>query len=124
MQFPNRDRMTEEECLANANAAKDLTPGLHYRFDPAVEATGIPTGGPEAFAPRQFHFSRGWYLTAGEGNTLLDIQTRGVFRQGAILTIRSAVNADLAIFAYYLVHVRQQEEAAAVAASGSVAATS
>ena len=68
MQFPNRDRMTEEECLANANAAKDLTPGLHYRFDPAVEATGIPTGGPEAFAPRQFHFSRGWYLGFQDGN--------------------------------------------------------
>jgi hypothetical protein len=40
-----------------------------------------------------------------------------VFKQGAILTITGNVDADLVAFAYYLVHVRQQEEAAGAAAA-------
>jgi hypothetical protein len=93
-------------------------PGL-LRRDIAIQFDGQPHSLEPGGA-----FSRGWYLMDAGGNTLLEIQPRGVFRQGAILTIRSAVDADLAIFAYYLVHVRQQEEAAAVAATSSVAATS
>jgi hypothetical protein len=93
-------------------------PGL-LRRDIAIHFNGQPYSlEPEGA------FSRGWYLADGEGNTLLEIQPRGIFKQGAILTIRGAVDADLAIFSYYLVHVRQQEEAAAVAATSSVAAAS
>jgi hypothetical protein len=61
--------------------------------------------------------ARGWFLLDAVGNQLLEIQPRGVFKQGAILTITGNVDADLVAFAYYLVHVRQQEEAAGAAAA-------
>jgi hypothetical protein len=61
--------------------------------------------------------SRGWYLFDASGSTLLEVQPRGVFKQGAYLTITGAIDADLVAFAYYLVHMRQQEDAAAAAAS-------
>ncbi len=60
--------------------------------------------------------SRGWYLVDASGSRLLEIQPRGILKQGAYLTITGAVDADLAAFAYYLVHMRQQEDAAAGAA--------
>jgi hypothetical protein len=61
--------------------------------------------------------SRGWYLVDASGSRLLEIQPRGIFTQGAYLTITGAIDADLVAFAYYLVHMRQQEDAAAAAAS-------
>ncbi len=60
---------------------------------------------------------QGWFLLDAGGNTLIEIQPRGFFRQGAYLTVRGAIGADLVAFAYYLVHMRQQEDAAAAAAS-------
>lgn len=62
-------------------------------------------------------FSRDWFLVDAQGSTLLEIQPRGVFKQGAFLYPRQVLDFDLVVFAYYLVHVRQQEEAAAAAAS-------
>jgi hypothetical protein len=50
---------------------------------------------------------------------MLEIQPRGAFKQGAYLTITGAVDADLVAFVYYLVHMRQQEDAAASAAAVS-----
>jgi hypothetical protein len=64
-------------------------------------------------------FTQGWFLQDKSGTRLIEIQPRGVFRQGAYLTIQGVVNAYLAVFAYYLVHIRQQEAAAAVAATSS-----
>lgn len=60
---------------------------------------------------------QGWYLIDAQGLALIEIQPRGVFRQGAFITITAALDADLAAFAYYLVHMRRQEDAAASAAA-------
>jgi hypothetical protein len=72
-------------------------------------------------APAGF-WSRGWHLIDGAGTMLLEIQPRGFFRRGAYLTIRGPVDADLLVFAYYLVNVRWQEQAAT--AGGAAAAAS
>jgi hypothetical protein len=61
--------------------------------------------------------SRGWFLFDQAGNQLMEMQPRGVFKQGAYLTITGNIDADLVAFAYYLVHMRQQEETAAAAAA-------
>lgn len=63
--------------------------------------------------------SQGWYLIDGMRNTLLEIQPRGIFRQGAYLMVEGPLDADLIAFAYYLVHMRLQEESAAAAAAAS-----
>jgi hypothetical protein len=60
---------------------------------------------------------QGWFLVDALGQTLLEIQPRGVFRQGAYLTIKAPLDADLMAFAYYLYYMLQQEAAAAAAAS-------
>jgi hypothetical protein len=67
--------------------------------------------------------SQGWYLTDTVGNVLLHIQPRGILRQGAYLSITAPMDADLVTFAYYLVHMRAQEDAAAVAATSAAAAS-
>jgi len=69
-------------------------------------------------------FSQGWNLFDAARRQLLELQPRGLFRQGAFLTITGEVDADLVVFAYYLVHMRQQEDAAGATAATSVAATS
>jgi hypothetical protein len=69
-------------------------------------------------------FKQGWFLTDAEGTTLLEFQPRGIFKQGFHVTICNPVDADLVAFAYYLVHVRQQEAAAAGAAAAGAAAAS
>jgi hypothetical protein len=69
-------------------------------------------------------FSQGWRLFDARGQQLLELQPRGVFRQGAYLTITGAIDDDLVAFTYYLVHMRQQEDAAGAVAATSVAATS
>jgi hypothetical protein len=49
----------------------------------------------------------------------MEIQPRGVFKQGAYLSVRAAIELDLVAFAYYLVHSRKQEDAAVVAATSA-----
>jgi hypothetical protein len=68
-------------------------------------------------------FRQGWDLFDAEGNRLLEIQPRGLLKQGACLHPRSVVAADLIAFAYYLVTMRQQEDAAAAAAASGAAAS-
>ncbi len=68
---------------------------------------------PEGF------WKQSWTLADAGGHIVLEIQPRGILRQGATLTIPSAVDADLVAFAYYLFYVRQQEDAAAGAAAAS-----
>ena len=70
--------------------------------------------------------SRGWRLTDAQGRHLLEIQPRGILRQGAYLTalgqhpeMVEALSPDLLAFAYYLVYTRWQEDAAAGAAAAS-----
>lgn len=67
--------------------------------------------------------SRDWYLVDARGTRLLDIQPRGVLKQGAYVTITATVDTDLVAFAYYLVYTRWQEEAAGAAAVSSTAAS-
>jgi hypothetical protein len=67
--------------------------------------------------------NRGWVLSDGQGRALLDVEPRGAFKQGAFLTILRAVDADLVAFAYYLVHTRWQEAAAAGAVTAGTAAS-
>lgn len=62
---------------------------------------------------------QGWLLLDAGRNTIMEIQPRGVFKQGAYLILHSAIEVDLAAFAYYLVHMRKQEESAAVAATSA-----
>lgn len=64
----------------------------------------------------------GWYLTDAAGMALLEIRQRGILREGAYLTINGPLNRDLVAFAYYLVHTRRQEEAAAVTATTAATA--
>jgi hypothetical protein len=68
-------------------------------------------------------FRRGWYLADALGNRLLEIRPRGALKRGAAVTIVGPVDADLIVFAYYLVVQRQEEESAsvAVAATASIA---
>jgi hypothetical protein len=61
--------------------------------------------------------SRGWYLVGAAGTVLLEIQPRGLLQQGAYLSILGALDFDLVVFAYYLIHMRWQEDAAAAAAA-------
>jgi hypothetical protein len=68
-------------------------------------------------------FSQGWFLFDAEGNKLLETQPRGIFKQGAHLIIRGVVGVDLIAFVYYLIHMRQQEDAAVAAAASGAAAS-
>jgi hypothetical protein len=92
-------------------------PGL-FRQDIAIRFDGLAYSlQPEGL------FKQGWFLLDAQGNTLLEFQPRGVFKQGAYITVWQPVSEELLAFAYYLVHMRKQEQAAAVAAT-STAATS
>jgi hypothetical protein len=64
-------------------------------------------------------FKWGWFLVDASGRQLVEFQPRGVFKQGAYISIASVVDADLVAFAYYLVHVRKQEEAAAASTTAA-----
>ena len=88
-------------------------PGL-FRRDIVIEFDGQEYRlEPEGF------LSQGWLLFDVEGTKLLEIRPRGVLKQGAYLTLTGAINADLVAFVYYLVHMRQQEDAAATTAATS-----
>lgn len=65
----------------------------------------------------------GWFLTDAADTRLLELRPRGIFREGAYLTITSPLEEDLVAFAYYLVHTRDQEEAAAAAATNAASAS-
>lgn len=58
--------LIKEEQDLNVEAAKHLTQGKYYTFDPPVEATGVPVGGSEVFSKEEMKkllkFNRGWYL--------------------------------------------------------------
>jgi hypothetical protein len=69
-------------------------------------------------APAGF-LSQGWYLTDDKGTRLVELQPRGILSQGFTLTTAGSVDVELLAFAYYLVHVRRQEDSAAVVASAS-----
>ena len=62
---------------------------------------------------------QGWFLLDAERHILMEIQPRGVFKQGAYLSVRAAIELDLVAFAYYLVHMRKQEDAAVVATTSA-----
>jgi len=65
----------------------------------------------------------GWFLTDAADTRLLELRPRGIFREGAYLTITGPLEEDLVAFAYYLVHTRGQEEAAAAAATTAASAS-
>ncbi len=88
-------------------------PGL-FRRDIAVQFDGQDYSlEPEGL------LKQGWFLLDAGRNTLLEIQPRGVFKQGAHLTLHGSIELDLVAFAYYLVHMRKQEDAAAASAASA-----
>lgn len=79
----------------------------------------ISYGGREyLLAPAGF-LSQDWYLTDDEGRRLVELQPRGILGQGFFLMTAGSVDVELLAFAYYLVHVRRQEDTAAAAAAAS-----
>ena len=63
--------------------------------------------------------NQGWYLVDYMGYQVLEVQPRGLLRQGAYLKLFDLLDVGLVAFTYYLVHVRWQEDAAVVAATAS-----
>jgi hypothetical protein len=61
---------------------------------------------------------RGWFLVDAQGRRVLEFQPRA-FGKDVEITIWHTVDADLAVFAYYLYYVRTQEESAAAVAATS-----
>ena len=86
-------------------------PGL-LRTDIAVEFDG-----QDYILEREGLLKQGWFLLDAERHILMEIQPRGVFKQGAYLSLRVPLELDLVAFAYYLVHMRKQEDAAVAATS-------
>jgi hypothetical protein len=86
-------------------------PGLFSR-DIAVTFDG-----QEFLLERPRLFSRDWQLVDRQGNVLLTIQPRGIFRQGAHLDVPRPIELSLVAFSYYLARAREQEEAAGAAAA-------
>ena len=62
-------------------------------------------------------FRQGWLLVDRSGITLLSIVPRSVFHRGARLVAEQPVEFPLAVFAYYLRTVIQQETAAVAASA-------
>jgi hypothetical protein len=61
-----------------------------------------------------------WHLLDESGVALVEIWREGFFRQKVAVVAHLEVQPDLLVFAYYLAHVRWQEQtAAAAAAAGS-----
>jgi hypothetical protein len=63
-------------------------------------------------------FKRGWFLIDAMERRLLEFQPRA-FGKDVEVIIWDTVDADLAIFAYYLYYMRSQEESAAAVAATS-----
>jgi hypothetical protein len=88
-------------------------PGL-LRTDIAVEFDGQDYSlEPEGL------LKQGWFLLDAERHILMEIQPRGIVKQGAYLSLRGAIELDLVAFAYFLVQMRKQEDAAVVAATSA-----
>ncbi|MGD8967231.1 MAG: hypothetical protein PVI07_06960 [Anaerolineae bacterium] len=68
-------------------------------------------------------WGRIWHLVGdgpeAQGQMLVEVHPRGVFRRGAILRILSPVDANLLAFTYHLVNARWQEQAAAAGAGAA-----
>jgi hypothetical protein len=64
-------------------------------------------------------WTRSYHLVDAVERTLLEIRPRGVFRRGAYLAAMVPVDVGLLVFAYYLVHTRWQEDAAAAGAAAA-----
>ncbi|HSJ57891.1 MAG TPA: hypothetical protein VLC95_11960, partial [Anaerolineae bacterium] len=77
----------------------------------------IHFGGQELQLVPEGVFRQGWFLVDPSGLTLLTIRPLGLFRRGARLVAEQPVEFPLAVFAYYLHQVIQQEAAAATAAA-------
>lgn len=109
---------THELVEGDVRRGSGTRPGL-FRRDMVLQVDGQQYSlQPEGI------LSQGWRLFDATGQQVLEIQPRGILQQGAYLTVRGIVDPDLVAFAYYLVHMRQQEDAAGAAAATSVAATS
>lgn len=79
--------------------------GYALRFD-GHELELVPEGA----------FRQGWWLVNAEGHVLLSLGPRGVFKRGARLVAPYPIEFPLAVMAYYLYQVIQQEMAAVVTA--------
>ncbi|MFL7791184.1 MAG: hypothetical protein AB8I69_03515 [Anaerolineae bacterium] len=66
-------------------------------------------------------WSDGWNLLDGAGTVLVEVRRFGFFRRKVVLAVCGPVHSDLLVFAYYLAHIRWQEQTAAVAASSAAA---
>ena len=86
-------------------------PGI-LRTDIAIQFDG-----QDYHLEREGLLKQGWFLLDAERHILMEIQPQGVFRQGAYLSLRAPVELDLVAFAYYMVHMRKQEDAAVAATS-------
>lgn len=64
-------------------------------------------------------WARSWRLVDDGWAVLVEVEPRGVFRRGAYLTIADSIDVDLLVFAYFLVNVRWQEQAAAAGAAAA-----
>jgi hypothetical protein len=64
-------------------------------------------------------WTRSYHLVDVVERTLLEVRPRGVFRRGAYLAAILPVDVGLLVFAYYLVHTRWQEDAAAAGAAAA-----
>jgi len=62
VQFPMRDAMSTEQVALNTATQADLIRGKHYRFEPPVIATAIPTGGQNTCRLEECTFERGYYI--------------------------------------------------------------
>jgi hypothetical protein len=97
----------------------DVVHGTADRQSLFSREIAIAYGGREyLLAPAGF-LSKDWYLTDDEGRRLVALQPRGILSQDFFLMTAGSVDVELLAFAYYLVHVRKQEDTAAAAAAAS-----
>lgn len=64
-------------------------------------------------------FRQGWLLIDGEGQVLLRLEPLGVFKRGSRLVAPRPIEFPLAVLAYYLYQVQQQETAAVAATTAA-----
>ena len=64
-------------------------------------------------------WSDGWDLLDESGMKILEIRRRGFFRRMVDLLAHEEILPDLLVFAYYLAHVRWQEQTAVVATTAA-----
>ena len=64
-------------------------------------------------------WTRSYHLVDAVERTLLEVRPRDGFRRGAYVAAPVPVDVGLLVFAYYLVHTRWQEDAAAAGAAAA-----